>query len=356
MNIVIDSSVFIRQNLVAGKLINQIFTLSNQKIIYIYITEIIKDEINNRIDIDSSNLTNRLNGINSFIKGDSKFVKNIYPEFDIFNSINPENINFFVKEKLERFFEYGNINVIPTPDSFDIKKILNNYNNKKPPFSEKKKSEFPDAISFKIIEDYFSNQNENAFLITHDEDFKEIKSNFIEILYGLEELVHKINIEKNPKIKEDSFIIKENINLKLNLFNQIIENELEFELKYKIQMLFEDKNLFPNISIKDFRFFIKSVKVYDIDKINNEVKFIVLGEYNGSLIINPENEYNPLRYKDLLENNNLLLSSNLEIKTIGEFEMSLFYEYEFPYDIIEDSIAFDKDEFKLINIKNNYSN
>ena len=353
MNIIIDTSVFLRQNFISGNLIKRLGELSHEKIVNIYVTDIIKKELFSNIDKDSLKLKSKLTDINKSIRGDLKFVKNLYKDLDFFDYINPERLNHLLKNKIERYFKYANIQIIPISESFKITDILDDYFNQKPPFSEKKKNEFPDAISFKVSENFFQNKNDKAYFITYDNDFNEIKSKFIFVKNNLEDIIEEISKENSSLIYEQNELIEKTIKSNIQLFKDILEPELDFELSFKIQHIFEKENIFPDVSTSELKYTISETKVFDVNDSSQNIGFKFIGSYNGKLDVYPEKEFNPLKYKEILKNNGLKLNSNFEITVKGEFQMSFFYEYEFPYKIEEDTISFDEDEYKLKNIENN---
>lgn len=353
MNIIIDTSVFLRQNFISGNLIKRLGEFSHEKIINIYVTDIIKKELFSNINKNSSKLESKLTDINKSIRGDLKFVKNLYKDLDFFDYINPERLNHLLKNKIERYFEYANIEIISTSESFKITDILDDYFNQKPPFSEKKKNEFPDAISFKIAENFFQNKNEKAYFLTYDKDFSKIKSKFILVKDSLEDIIEEISKENSSLIYEQNELIEKTIKSNIQLFKNILEPELDLELSFKIQLIFEKENTFPDVSTSELEYTISDIKVFDVNENSQNIGFKFIGNYNGKLEIYPEKEFNPLKYKEILKSNGLKLNSNFEITVKGEFQMSFFYEYEFPYKIEEDTISFDEDEFKLKSIEKN---
>lgn len=353
MNIIIDTSVFLRQNFISGNLIKRLGEFSHEKIINIYVTDIIKKELFSNIDKNSLKLKSKLTDINKSIRGDLKFVKNLYKELDFFDYINPEELNHLLKNKIERYFEYAHIEIISTSESFKITDILDDYFNQKPPFSEKKKNEFPDAISFKVAENFFQNKNKKAYFITYDKDFNEIESEFIFVKNNLEDIIEEISKENRSSIYEQNELIGKTIKSNIQLFKNILESELDFELSHKIQYILEKENIFLEVSTHELKHTISEIMVFDINENLQNIGFKLIGNYNGKLEVYPEKEFNPLKYKEILKNNGLKLNSNFEIKVKGEFQMSFFYEYEFPYKIEEDTISFDEDEYKLKNIENN---
>lgn len=77
----------------------------------------------------------------------------------------------FVKTRLEEYANKTGLQVIPAKN-IDIQKIIKQYFNKKPPFSEKKKDEFPDALALQSLENWATEKNKKVLVISCDKDWQ----------------------------------------------------------------------------------------------------------------------------------------------------------------------------------------
>ncbi len=76
-----------------------------------------------------------------------------------------------VRTRLEEYANKTGLQVIPA-QNIDIQKIIKQYFNKKPPFSEKKKDEFPDALALQSLENWATEKNKKVLVISCDKDWQ----------------------------------------------------------------------------------------------------------------------------------------------------------------------------------------
>lgn len=76
-----------------------------------------------------------------------------------------------VVKRLEEYANRTNLSIIPA-DNIDIQKIIKKYFNRKPPFSNKKKEEFPDALALQSLENWAMENNKKALVISCDKDWQ----------------------------------------------------------------------------------------------------------------------------------------------------------------------------------------
>ncbi|SUX47176.1 PIN domain-containing protein [Chryseobacterium indoltheticum] len=106
-----------------------------------------------------------------------KLLKNI-PDYDhLFQNIDKESVLDDFKKKLDDYISRGLIEIIPYKP-LNIASIFNDYFNQNPPFGQKnKKSEFPDAFSSKLIEEFIvENGLSDVSIFSLDNDFSQLES------------------------------------------------------------------------------------------------------------------------------------------------------------------------------------
>jgi hypothetical protein len=84
---------------------------------------------------------------------------------------------------------------------------------------------------------------------------------------------------------------------------------------------------------------IDNFEIFDIS--DGLVGFKCSGCYISDLYYLLEKNFNEETLKDLLREENLILREGKFIRYKGEFETTIYYEYEFPYNPIEDTIEVD---------------
>lgn len=98
-----------------------------------------------------------------------------------------------LSDKLDIFIRDGNVSLIPF-ELADLKVVVENYFNQKPPFGNgKKKHEFPDAIVLSAIENWCIQQKQKIYFISSDPDFKKYTSQNIFVIPKLGILLDMIN-------------------------------------------------------------------------------------------------------------------------------------------------------------------
>ena len=120
-----------------------------------------------------------------------------------------------VKTRLEEYAYKTGLQVIPAKN-IDIQKIIKQYFNKKPPFSEKKKDEFPDALALQSLENWATEKNKKVLVISCDKDWQAYCQNNTNLI-----CVKKIEEALSSLYKSKSFI--------LQLFKDIFSNYDKYE-------------------------------------------------------------------------------------------------------------------------------
>lgn len=91
---------------------------------------------------------------------------------------------------------------IPLQENLDLKAIVEAYFRKKPPFSQKKKSEFPDAIVLKSLETWCKENNEKCIVLSNDNDMQTYSSEYLRHIKTddyLKSLTKRIQEEKRKE-------------------------------------------------------------------------------------------------------------------------------------------------------------
>lgn len=172
-------------------------------------------------------------------------IKNITPSFD--------EINQELQNQFEKFFKEANFEIINI-DEVSVNDVFESYFLCLPPFSEKKKDEFPDAFALFALQKEAEDRNEKIYVVSGDSDWANFcsltKSRNLCYFKNLEELLEILNKEDNPNEFEQYYsfyyemedeIIKGIIN-KLSGFNFKIKR-IDFSLEWCNE----------NIQVSDFK-------------------------------------------------------------------------------------------------------
>lgn len=174
LKVFVDTSIFVNQNFLAGKYIKQLLELGEKDKVEIYITDIIYNEI-------LSNYKSRMESGYEIVRKNLKEINkdaNVFrqhPEYDyLYNCFKPDKDNLFkeFKKQLDDILSKGKVNILPSKGLI-IDGVIDKYFKRIPPFSEKKKSEFPDAFSLEIVERFMAKKAGEIYVLTTDSDLKE---------------------------------------------------------------------------------------------------------------------------------------------------------------------------------------
>ena len=256
--VVLDTSIFIKENFLHGKKIKGLISLSEKGMIDLYITEITYEEI----------LANFAKNIGLALSAKREFEKEhrVLRNNDSFNTFfskfhKNELIESFKKE-IDGLINENIIKKIPYT-SLNIEDVFRKYFNAVPPFSNgSKKAEFPDAFSIELIKKYFEGQQLTTpiKIFSTDRDFLNCNENNLSFSDNYEDYINNINLLLLLKRKEiiiqemfedskDEFInefkqwFKENlcdeslywtIIFSENIYNIDVEEVIVTDLQYKI--------------------------------------------------------------------------------------------------------------------------
>ncbi|MDR9852043.1 PIN domain-containing protein [Paenibacillus sp. VCA1] len=165
-NVFIDSSIYIGRNFAfRDHLLGQVAKLANSSHIKLFISEIVINEVRNKIDEKSKEAKSALDTLRKkgmVLRHVSHYNSVFNIEFS--NSINPVLLNNF-----EEFLQYSRVTIVSV-DTVLMSKLLHSYFQGTAPFSSTKKSEFPDAINLMALDNWCKDNCEQMYVISSDND------------------------------------------------------------------------------------------------------------------------------------------------------------------------------------------
>lgn len=173
-HIILDTNIFIKENFLHGRKINSLLSLSRIGKIKIYITEIVYQECKSNFEkCVQKSIVNH----NKFKKEQENWVLKNDKSFDVlFDKLDSEKIIFDFNVTFEQLINDGIIIIIPYK-SLNIEIVFSKYFRNELPFGKAdKKSEFPDAFSIELIEEFSKTIDERPTLFSTDNDFLKIKT------------------------------------------------------------------------------------------------------------------------------------------------------------------------------------
>lgn len=252
--IILDTSIFIKENFLHGNKIKSLINLSKKGEIDLYITEITYEEIliNFKKCIDAALFAKKT------FDSKHKVLKNISSLSTFFSELEENMIMEQFKTEIDNLINEDIIKKIPYT-SLNIGNVFKKYFNTDPPFSDgNKKAEFPDAFSIELIKKYFEGQQLTTPIkvFSTDRDLLNCNENNLSFSDNYEDFINNINllllqrkkiiIEKMFEDSKDEFE---------NEFKLWFEENLDDEYLYYETIIF-------NEDIYDIN--IKEIKVTDL--------------------------------------------------------------------------------------------
>lgn len=161
----IDTSIFFKYNFNFGSTqFEQLVSLSNEKLIRIVLTEIVNNEIYNKIESLSQAAEDSYKNFikkNAILKHNIKSLKDLV---ELENKFKKEEITQQSKRNYEEWLQKAKVEILPVSDA-NSSQVFRDYFNQSPPFHLKKK-EFPDAFNLSII----CNKFEKILVVSTDKD------------------------------------------------------------------------------------------------------------------------------------------------------------------------------------------
>ncbi len=190
-----DTEIFKSKNFnFKNYLFQRLINATADNLITVYITDIVKHEVESKI---KENLFEELKEKRyEKITKDLKILRNI-DDFD-----NVFNIDFDIvyKKLLESFSAFLiDVKAVVLPsDKVLMGEVFRRYFTGELPFSNKKKSEFPDAVSLLALEDWFKEKNQSITVLSNDNDLKNFcqKIDFFDHEHSLESFFNTIAKDK----------------------------------------------------------------------------------------------------------------------------------------------------------------
>jgi len=220
-NVFIDTSIYVQQTFnFEHSIFRDIINLIDSGYISLYSTVITDFEV-------ISNIETRVDEATQYVKS---LTKNggIFRYTSPFKSAFKKDVQNIalneIKESYKCFIEEADVKNIPI-NTVDVDSIFNKYFALKPPFSKKKKHEFPDAFVLESIKEWCSRNKQEIIIVSKDKDMKEFCDNNknLTIVESLAELLN--NFTSNDQIKKYSHV--------LNIYFQN-KKEIEEYIKWNI--------------------------------------------------------------------------------------------------------------------------
>lgn len=286
----IDSSIYIQRNFnFNDHLLGQIARLSANKHINLHISSIVINEVNNNIDDRTKEARSALESLRK--KG--MILRNIKQYGVVFNNETSNLVSSVVKKQFNDFIDNSKALIIPL-QAVSVDKLLEGYFQVVPPFSNGKKSEFPDAINLLALDNWCTTNSEQMYVISTDNDLVDYCKDNVG-LHCLDSIDSFLNLVTSSDEYRHNFVV--------NLAEKLFEN-----IEDSISENFEDHGF----SLENEDGSVEYINVLSVE-LEDEINVIELEEASATL----------------------------------QFEVIVTFEAEISYTDYENSV-YDKEEGKYI--------
>ena len=215
----IDTSVYIKEKYFSeGNAICALYKLAKEGIIDLVSTDITNQEILRHIQKDCLEAF-------STMKKECNVLRNISLYKDSFNRANKAVIEKEAKGLLEKNMKTANVYTMGyNCNERDVRDIFNSFFKEKAPFSNHKKTEFPDAFVLKILENYADKNRLTITILSTDDDMQKYDA------YRLYKVDYKEYLNDKLVVKEKLDDIKVAIDNQYDEICSKIQGECEKEL------------------------------------------------------------------------------------------------------------------------------
>lgn len=274
-NIFLDTGIFESENFFRGRKLKTLGHLSKDGIVNLKITDIVYNEILGRFRKNLTKAKSAFRRVDKELEKDGRILKNLeddYRPYFPMPKINIEEVEQKLKAKLDAFIEDSKIEIIDCTKA-SVSEVFGQYFRQERPFGEgQKKSEFPDAFTLNIIEQWCKEHDQKAYIFALDKDITEYKSNsgFIIPINDLAQYLDAIakiqkdnariafiekSIEENYSELKSRIELSSSEDISLKVYEEISSNAFYEDLEY------EDDSI-DDIEFKEL--FITEINEYEV--------------------------------------------------------------------------------------------
>lgn len=256
--IFIDSDAIYKQGIkFEGRVLNKIKELGRSLLIEIYTSVVVKEEISSHI---LEQLSEAKDGWNQFAgKIENLFESEACKDIPELQELEKrlEGLDKAALLRWENFLKDSGA-VVLGPDEICNTELLSLYFEIKPPFSAKKKEEFPDAISMLSLKQKISQSDDSVYVISNDNDLKEFCKNEPNLisLDNLSDFLDKYNSHNELSTAVRDLIDKESKRISECIKEEFKNQDFSYRENYELE--------FHNMTVDQLM--IRAAKVIEIEE------------------------------------------------------------------------------------------
>ncbi|MEM6396733.1 MAG: PIN domain-containing protein [Bacteroidota bacterium] len=329
----IDTNVFVGQNFLEGRYINELLEFSKKGDIRIILTQVTLNEVKKQF---KEKVQEAFNEYKKYMKvKEVKYLRNTDFGRKVndysYDKIKVDTLSEEFNLKFDKVIKESNVEVLPYLTNIDTARILEAYFDEKPPFSSKKdkKLGFPDAFIIENIKNWIKENNTDITILSYDNDFVFLKEeyDFITISNNIREEYNLISNE--IKLREEK-ITKERLSVLDRIYYQNkteIDQYLEDYFKYGV---LDDESLYYSYTTENI-YDISNLKIMDIvhygynlknvlDEEQIEIEILVDLHFTINVLTDDINAYvydREDRVVYYMDQENIEVSGKVEIRLTG---------------------------------------
>ena len=193
------------------------------------------------------------------------------------------DIKSIVEKRIKKYVDKTGLQIIPT-DGVDIQKIIEKYFNRKPPFSERKKEEFPDALALQSLENWAVKEAKRVLVISNDNDWQEYCKDSTNLICvkTIEEALSSLYKDENfsKQLLIDIFSDYDKYETLMNSINEEIMNTSDkLSINLDVDGFYECEENYLEADFIDVHFpKPDSIEIIDVDSKNKIFTFSIPSE------------------------------------------------------------------------------
>lgn len=237
--------------------------LCEEESLYLLMNKVVESEVKKHLIQKAHEAANHIKEFKSTIK----ILRNLpeLPHHGIFEELPKSNVESMLLEKFDNFIEYA-VHEYVDLDLASTSKIVDSYFNFKPPFSQSKPNEFPDAIMLEALLSWSKSKSNKVYVLSTDGDMKNFCAshpNQLEYIDDLDSFINMV-VTNEDKLSDITSFSKSQLDLEMDNVIEMLDeqiNSIEYStLGYDIDDEVNNTEAF-DLKIKDVNI-IKADKNY----------------------------------------------------------------------------------------------
>lgn len=353
----LDTNIFVSQNFLEGRYINELLKFCKEGKIRILLTQVTVNEVKKQF---KEKVNEALNEYKRYMKvKEVKYLRNTDFGKKVndysYDKIKADTLSEEFNLKFDKVLEESDVEVLPYLTNIDSTPILEAYFNEEPPFSSKKdkKLGFPDAFVIENIRSWINENNIPLTILSNDNDFAFLEEEHILITIA-NDIREEYNLISNEIKLIEEEITKERLIILDRIYSQNKASIDQYLKDYFNYGILDDESLYYGYATENI-YDISDLKFMDIiqhgynlknviDEEQIEIEILVDLHYKINVLTDDINAYvydREDRVVYYMDQENIEVSGKVEIRLTGIAYIISDDEYEDNLDLELDSNSYE---------------